>query len=233
MKMTANMVPIISKAEFDDHATAFLKKYCPEALTTPMAVPVNAIASDRMGLKVEYHSLSEDTSEFGQIFFTDGGAEIYLRDSDEYIYVPVTKGTIFLDPDLSFIRSKGSERYTLTHECVHWHLHRKYHMLNAVVEPGMAVAHRCPKDFEKREKKRTDIDWMEWQAEGIAAAILMPRDMFRYKVEELVSRWMTPEILKEAGCLIENHMISELALFFNVSQQAAKIRASELGCKFL
>lgn len=42
-------VPRISKAEFDDEATKFLSAYYPEALVSPMPVPIDEIARKSWG----------------------------------------------------------------------------------------------------------------------------------------------------------------------------------------
>lgn len=38
------LVPVIHKSKFDDIAAKFLTAYCPEALETPMPVPIMNIA---------------------------------------------------------------------------------------------------------------------------------------------------------------------------------------------
>lgn len=67
-----SLVPMISKAKFDDVAAEFLGDYYPEALAKPMPVPIVDIAR-KMGLRViTNHRLSEDFSIFGQMCFTSG-----------------------------------------------------------------------------------------------------------------------------------------------------------------
>ena len=60
-------VPHIWKSELDSEATAFLSKYYPDAIKTPMCVPIEKIATEIMHLKVVEHHLSEDLSILGQI----------------------------------------------------------------------------------------------------------------------------------------------------------------------
>ncbi|MDR1538128.1 MAG: hypothetical protein LBU32_09070 [Clostridiales bacterium] len=47
---TKNIVPIIHKDQLDNEATQFLERYCPEALATPMAVPIEHIILEKWGL---------------------------------------------------------------------------------------------------------------------------------------------------------------------------------------
>lgn len=68
-----SLVPVIPKYKFDDVATEFLEKYCPEALKKPLPVPILDIAKKKMGLRIvaDFH-LSEDFSVYGQMCFTSG-----------------------------------------------------------------------------------------------------------------------------------------------------------------
>ena len=62
------LVPVIHKSEFDDVAAEFLTAYCPEALETPMPVPIMKIARKKLGLIVcTKYRLSEDFSILGQM----------------------------------------------------------------------------------------------------------------------------------------------------------------------
>lgn len=73
----SSFVPHIWKSELDNEATAFLDKTYPQALKTPMCVPIEYIATEVMHLTVLEHNLSEDLSILGQMCFTDELAEIH------------------------------------------------------------------------------------------------------------------------------------------------------------
>lgn len=231
MKLSKNLVPILQKGEFDDVATSFLEKYCPQCLETPMAVPIEEIAIRAMGLQIKRMHLSEDLSILGQVFFSSGLAEIYKKDDDEYIFEQVEKGTIFIDPDVAIERNIGSERNTITHECVHWNIHRTYHSVQIMAGGERAVAFRCPTEppSERVNSKWTGEDWMEWQANGIAPKILMPKATFTSYVN---AHSLFPKTKEEKLGLIslyQDLLIEDLAEFFQVSKQSASIRLSELG----
>jgi hypothetical protein len=124
------LVPVIQKNEFDDVATEFLIAYCPEALKTPMAVPIMNIARKKLGLIVcTKYRLSEDFSILGQMCFNSGYVDVYLKETDEYIQLTVRRGTMFIDPDVAVLRNQGCFNNTVAHECVHWYKHRNYHLL--------------------------------------------------------------------------------------------------------
>ena len=211
MKLTSEFVPIISKKDFDTVATEFLTKYYPEALNRPMALPIQDIAIEKMDLCIEKVSITEDLEIFGQIFFNDGYAEVYISDTDEYIRKFVKKGTIFIDSNVYFMRNIGCERNTIAHECIHWFIHKPYHNLQILTGGDKAVACRClTKDKDdKFTENWSNEDWMEWQANNIAPRILMPKNIF---TEE--SKYKD---------------IDELAILFQVSKQSVVIRLDELG----
>lgn len=116
-------VPHIWKSELDTETTAFLTKYYPQALKTPMCIAIEKIAIEIMHLKVVEHHLSEDLSILGQMCFTDGMAEIYDPVNDEYREIFVKAGTMIIDPDTYAKRNLGSKRNTMAHECYHWFRH--------------------------------------------------------------------------------------------------------------
>ncbi len=223
-----SLVPGISKAQFDDVAVEFLKEYYPEALETPQAVPILEIAKKKMGLKVyTQYRLSEDFSIFGQMCFTSGLATIYDKEEDEYRDVKVRRGTMFIDPDTYMKRNYGCFNNTVSHECVHWYKHRNYHLYQSAVGNTKSIAFRCPVAESNEEFRREwdDEDWMEWQANGIAPRILMPKDMFI-----LAAKVFMDEGYKQFGNALKPWWLqNKLAAFFNVSKQSAGIRMSELG----
>lgn len=222
------LVPVIKKSEFDDVALEFLSEYCPEALETPMPVPIMDIARKKMGLIVcTKYRLSEDFSILGQMCFNSGYVDVYLKETDEYIQLAVRRGTMFIDPDVVELRNQGSFNNTVAHECVHWYKHRNYHLLAHVNDIKKIKKQRCPvaEPDESRKEKWTDEEWMEWQANGIAPRILMPRDMFIQAAGQ---------IREELSDIDDSYVLSytlknKLADFFQVSKQSAGIRMQELG----
>lgn len=224
-------VPRISKAEFDDEATAFLSSYYPEALKTPMAIPIEEIARKKLGLIVVERRLTEDFSILGQMCFTGGLTEIYDRENDEYREIKVRPGTMIIDPDTLTRRNLGSKRNTVAHECVHWVKHRNYQILASVADGKTALAFRCPTDIKNEtfNAEWTDEDWMEWQANGIAPRILMPKETVgsafeRLLVESRENPFIAANLMPPTRWIIE-----QIAAFYQVSKQSAEIRLKELG----
>ncbi|MCL5058312.1 MAG: hypothetical protein M1130_10075 [Actinobacteria bacterium] len=229
--ITNNLVPVISKAKFDDEATAFLSKYCPEALETPMAVPIKDIARKKLGLTILEKRLTEDFSILGQMCFTGGLAEIYDRENDEYHEIKVKAGTMIIDPDTLLKRNLGCMNNTIAHESVHWVKHRNYHILQSVLDGKSAVAFRCPAEQkdERFKKEWADEDWMEWHANGIAPRILMPIQTVGSTFERLMTESQANPFIAANLMPPTRWVIEQLADFYKVSKQSAEIRLKELG----
>lgn len=232
MTNLSKYVPHIWKSEFDAEATAFLSKYYPDALSTPMCVPIEHIATDVMHLTVLEHHLSEDLSILGQMCFTDGLAEIYDPVNDEYREILVKAGTMIIDPDTYAKRNLGSKRNTMAHESFHWHRHRLYHLMAAQLAGETKPVYRCPTEpkSENFKDEWTDEDWMEWQANNIAPRILMPKETVITVYETMAEQSLkNPFVAKKLRPQSE-WIIEQTAGFYKVSKQAAEIRLKELGC---
>ena len=221
------LVPYIHADELESAAEDFLKRYYPEALTTPMAIDPTLLAQ-RMGLTILAHGITPDCSVFGELFFADCDAELYDIKNDSIVTLPVKRGTIIVDPQNFFLRNLGSTNNTIIHECVHWDKHIKAFELERMYNDD-AQQIRCQVVGGIRESgARTETEWMEWQANCLAPRIQMPLRPFREKANQLIRdykiRFNTTELID----VIEK-VIDELEVFFCVSKTAAKIRMVDAG----
>ena len=226
-KYSGELVPIISRDAFENEATKFLEKYYPLALQEPVAVPIRKIAED-MGLSViEDSLLSSELDIFGLVVFEGGN----IKDKNKNIIIRNAKrGTVLIDPRVYYERTLGTVNFTIAHECFHWYRHQPYHalmkMLGANDELGKIIQCSIGSNAKDSEKWKA-VDWMEWQANGVAPRILMPTNTAKIKISELVEKYHI-HFDGTDGYLIEE-MISELADFYGLSKQAVKIRIREMG----
>ena len=228
---TPNFVPIISKRQMDTEAMRFLRQNFPEALRVPTPVPICDIAHS-MGLTLEHgYILSEDFRFFGQISFSDTKILVfdpeYGRMAEE---LAVRRGTILIDPDIFWERNDGCENFTVAHEVVHWKNHRLFADIKRLLYNDVYVAHRCPKPARIAwdiDKSWSDIEWLEWQANGIGARILMPRETLPAKISEIVAGF--PADLSADNREYYIKLIDELAKFYGTSRQTAKYRLRDMG----
>lgn len=226
-----NLTPRISKAEFDSEAIAFLQKYYPEALQSPMAIPIEYVARHRMGLRVVERRLTEDLSVLGQMCFTSGITEIYDLENDEYKVVKVRYGTMIIDPDIIRKRNAGCKNNTVAHECFHWYKHRDFYIATSIQDKRRAIKQRC--DYQEKSESTqtqwTDEDWMEWQARGIAPRILLPLSTFSIMVEHFIEEYSHNSNIRQMWFSKHAWVVNSLANFFNVSKQSVEIRLEEIG----
>ena len=231
-RFSYELLPIISNEDFDKEATHFLKKYYPMALQEPVSVPIRQIAEEIMHLDIiEDMRLSEKLSVFGIVVFEDGK----IVGSDKKVLISKAKrGTMYIDPRVYYEKTYGTVNSTIAHECYHWHRHQPYHalmkMLGVKDEIGKAI--RCAiKPNEKDKDKWNAVDWLEWQANGVALHILMPEKTCRIKIENLFAEYVNNADSKDKQLALKE-VVSELAQFYGVSLQAAKSRMRQLGYTF-
>lgn len=89
-------------------------------------------------------------------------------------------------------------------------------------------------NINRRNSLYTDHDWMDWQADYMASALLMPKSTFRSAAQNILRQasitegYITKGISNDWDRSIEA-ISFELAKIFQVSVQAAKIRCNKLG----
>lgn len=223
LKLSKDWVPYIRKKDFDAIAEKFLRKYYPQALTQPTPVPVETIVSE-MGLSIHQEKLTIDNSVFGKMVFKDTDVEVI--EDEQLVSEHFNKGSILVDKDVVFKRNVGS----VIHECVHWELHKVFHEVKMVLDKDHSQVSSWTEENLADSSMWTSLDWMEWQANGIAPRILMPKVQTRIKIRELFQTLtlVNPDISRSE---LVQEVVDNLATFFEVSRQAAKIRMIDLGFK--
>jgi hypothetical protein len=225
--LSGSLVPYISRDMLEDEAEDFLRRFYPEALRAPIPLPVEAVAG-RMGLKAQSACLSKSHTIFGAMCFDTCSTKLYDEDTDTYISVTISEKTIIYDPGVFFMRSLGSVRNTVIHECVHWDKHKKAFDLQKLYNPDSCTIRCSVVEGTRTDNERSPEDWMEWQANALAPKILMPFRMAKTKAEAIIARNKQTSHMGELSDIIET-VISEMADFFQVSKISAKIRMIDLG----
>lgn len=219
------MIPYIGADDYDAVAEEFLDKYYPEALEEPMPIEINQLL-ENMALKLCYAPMGESTF-----------AKMYFRESEELIYTGAVEtetaviepGTILVNREMSVFRNEGSLANGIIHECVHADLHSSFFELQKILNPDIKAI-ECMIDDHLAEESELSKAYghMERHANAIAPRVLMPARMTRKKIEELLIEYHigNPHMTETK---ITSTVIDELASFFHVSKQAAKIRMIDLG----
>lgn len=223
-RRAGELVPFLSEEMLEHTAEEFLVKYCPQTLQDPMVVPVNGIIN-QMGLVVKTEKLPDNI--FGQIYFSDVQVSFYDDDGFQNNR-QVGQGTILLNTE--FVNSRGQEsvNFSFIHECVHWEKHRKYMYLLQLMDQSTSNYIECPNSLEEMRSLSWDFRRMEWQANNLAARILVPTSTAEKKFKQLLDEikgeqptWREAVVMEEA--------VKRLAKTYQVSNETAKYRVIQLG----
>ena len=224
--MSDSLVPVINKEQLEQEATEFLRRHYKKALLQPMWLDPAELAAG-MGLTVKRQRITEDCSVFGQIYFKDTDAMVYDEDKGCEVPLPVTRGTIIVDPDVAFQRNLGAYNNTIVHECVHWDLHKKAFELERLFNDDASQI-KCKVVGGIAGRSTEATKWMEWQANALAPRIQMPYAMFKRKASELIREYRDKLGVFEL-CELMPFVIEDIAAFFVVSRTAAKLRMIDIG----
>ena len=226
----------IRRDQLDEIAGAVLSEYAPEVLVKPQPLRIGDIAQEQLGLTLQYQNLSPNGEISGLVSFGDTKFDCY-DDLFRPIELSIADGTILIDKSLSNDRLYPRRRYTITHEFSHRLLHRSYRdpsrsQFNFRKNRNPLIACRSS-DIERSNEPRSinsDSEWEEWQADGLAAALLMPRSTFsKLAIDYIRSRtdrqFMPRNIQKD----VFNEIVTRLSNVFVVSRQATIIRLKVLN----
>ncbi|MGR6836728.1 ImmA/IrrE family metallo-endopeptidase [Syntrophomonas erecta] len=238
-----NGVPILSKDEIEYIAEAVLQDYNPKLLDNPGVLDVEHFSECYASLEMDYQDLTHDRSILGMTVFNNCYIPVYDPENDRAKKIPVDEGTILIDNSLLEDDQLRRGRFTLGHEASHWLLHRQIYVVNKnqislfddLEEEKQPVIKCRTTDIECVGKKRlvTDDDWMEWQADYMASALLMPKKAFSKLVEGELKSAGIDDGYYQIGTDFEKDLWAdvlgyELADTFEVSVTAAKIRLRNL-----
>jgi len=205
-----HLIPRLQKDDWREaEAKRFLIRYCPEALTTPMPVPIRSIMEEKMGLTIVTDIQLIGDNYYGQVMFRNDDELVMNSAGDDIMIVPYKRGTVLIDGEKVFLYGTGFGNFTLAHEAYHWFAHRAY------VDFHRLVGEQSDSSYNG-SSRYSSSDILEIQANAMASRILMPKEMFLKKYRELY----------EAD---SSTAVASLASFFEVSYSAAVIRLSQLG----
>lgn len=224
-------LPIICKSEFDDLAEQILMEYMPDVLKFPKAVDIRYLAENCIIVDILEEKLCLDNL-LG--FITFANMVIPISDDRE---IEVPEGTIIVDIRLH--QNVTRWRFTVAHELAHWILHRAYHcrdkrIYNFRIQGYSYVACRTDKtELGKKNPKvaKTDDEWAEWQADNLAAALLMPKTTFIHVARQMLCKYGFKELYLVSGKEVKNgvKVVREIADIFQVSMRAVRIRMRTFG----
>lgn len=214
------LVPYLSKNELDTAAMEMLHEYYPEALENPMKLNVRQLA-ENMGFQVRVARLSPDDSKLGSIYFEDTQIKYYK--GGQIRKATVKANTILVDMQAHENRNRNTND-TVVHECVHAYLHYLFYYLQSLYHSFLNQNAPEFEDVAVGKSEDDPIRWVEYQAIHMTPRVRMPLNQTTVKAEELFIRYRNyPEPIAF------EHVIADLADFYDVSRIAARNRLVELG----
>ena len=226
--LSQDLVPYLYEEAIEKNAEDFLKRNYPKALLQPMPLPVEEIV-EKMGMKMYFAPMPDNI--FGMTYFAEETVSVY----DDIIHkneieIVTAPGTMLINPDVYFMGNIGTANNTIIHECVHWDRHRRAFELQKLLQ-GECNHISCEiveGEYNGIGADESALKWMEWQANQLAPRILMPAEMTKRKLNDLLIGNYQNDKRERYSVHLEN-AIYQLASYFQVSVLAAKLRAIELG----
>lgn len=206
--------------DYDRVAEKFLKEYYPEAFD---GIAINPkIVIERMGLNIEYKSISETGNTFAMIAFEDMTIKTYIwKNSINYTIedYDVKANTIVMDDGIhELIQDSYKDNFTKIHECVHNFKDKKYYFFNKLFNNSSAGIF-CNVNRYDNDK----VKWIEVQANNITSRILIYKDTIERKIRDYKKSH------KLGDAYDYKNMFDYLREYFKCSIQALRIRLISLG----
>ncbi|WP_405744492.1 ImmA/IrrE family metallo-endopeptidase [Anaerovibrio slackiae] len=236
-RQNRNGVPILSEQNLEDIGENLTGDFCPEVLTEPQEVDIDAFAEIYMGLNQDIQYLSHNGVYLGMMVFNDTDMlPVFDPVAHEARYISESAGTVVIEKSLLDDDSQLHRyRFTMAHEAAgHAVLHKAYHsrqhnpnQVNLFNDSTPWV--QCRKDMAIAPSRstRSDTDWMEWQANTLGSIVLMPRKSVKLLMTDYENKLNDMQGLRRS--FIIGDMIDQVSSVFNVSRQAALIRLKKLG----
>jgi hypothetical protein len=177
---------------------------------------VDRLATSYLGLGMLYISLSGERDILGLTTYSNVDVDLGNR----VLHIP--SNTCVIDSQL-FEKSRTDKptrmrlRFTLAHECAHQILYRM-----EPPSPNHYARLQSNRAYSFRELKSSE-DWNEWQANALAAALLMSPNAVREAQQERLTRF--GRFLNRPDMDALNRLTDK----FQVSNQAMLIRLQQLG----
>ncbi len=229
-KVKSNGVPILSKAEIDGIGEQYVNAFCPGVLSHPAPVDIESFVENYLSITPDYQYLSSNGIYLGMTVFNDTNkVPIFDPGTGRAEYISAKARTIIIDNRLLEENQQHRYRFTLGHEAGHDIFHSAFFGYNpdqlTLFDMGTVPMIQCRTDCSSTNKKMPkfwdDHDWMEWHANRLSSAILMPRSAVERLVEGVRS--------ERRDSIRRATMVFAVAETFDVSFEAAMYRLKDLG----
>lgn len=231
LRVKENGVPILSKAEIDVIGERFVRDFQPEVLAHPAPVDIEGFIEFYLGMTPDYQFLSHNGVYLGMTVFNDTNkVPVYDPVNHRADYISAKARTVIIDNRLLDESQKHRYRFTLGHEGGHDILHSGFFSYDPnqtslfdseVIAPMIQCRVENTASDRRDTRKWNDRDWMEWQANHLSAAILMPKTPIMEMAKHHGDKLKYPPSM--------GLFIAQISTVFDVSITAATNRLKDLG----
>ena len=187
----------MSRKEIDLIGENLVGDFMPDALETPQEIDIDSFAQNYLGMDQDFQYLSHCGVYLGMTVFnyTDK-VPVYDPQRECADYISAKAHTVIIDKTLLAENQEHRYRFTMGHEASHEFLHKEYFaydpnqmtIFDYIGEAPIPMV-QCRIDTKKMDARNseiwTDKDWMEWHANALYSAILMPVPMVRQVAESV------------------------------------------------
>jgi len=212
----------LSHQDLKDMAVQLLVDYYGTKSLPLKRFDVDDFARNYMRLAVRFADLSAaPRTVLGATAYTD--TILKLNPDDPSTYMPIKEGTVFLSDTLRPKNQDSRRRFTLAHECSH----QAIYLLNP--EAFVLCDCRTPGQAYSLRELATANDWAEWQANALAAELLMSPHLI-YALVRRYSEGKPLRIYPDGRLLFrERRIVRQMTQFLGVSRTALMIQLQQLS----
>ena len=233
----------LSKTDIEQIASDYLATYNRSLLEYPQILDIDEFAENYLGINLDFAELSNNGSVLGMIAFSDCVISAFDPDQNGIRYLAVSAGTAVID-SIVMAEHEYRGRFTIAHECAHWIIHRPVHLVypnqmemrldQVTIDESKAIICRRNRTSGGDNGTRLISDWREWQADYLAACLLMPALAAKNLTKTIKSKYrdFSRFSLRHSNGsehdLLTASLINEVSETFQVSCQAAEVRLKQL-----
>lgn len=217
-------MPYLSRTDIEEIAQRVIHQYMQAFVQKKHLcynIDVNKLTS-LLGYTIDYQYLTRDSSILGKTASDKIWITVYDSDNTEMLYELDGK-TILIEKRLLFSpRNIGRKNFTIAHELAH-------QIINHAFPESYGVNCRVFCDYRRSVKpKKKVVDWHEWQADTLAASLLLPLDaitdaMFIFGLGEKM------KVLSKKYSQYNYERFCDMAEYLQVSKTALAYRMEQLG----
>ncbi len=215
------MARYLSRADLSRIAGKYIDQYYTRfgiSKDAPEPIDPERLASAVLGLNVKMLPLCSDGSVLGLTVFQRCGFTVTLGDGTKLVEIFMPKDVV-IDSALAADGCTGCRNFTIAHEAAH-------QILADLFPNDYGKAVKCRGHIAYRERNGQP-SWEEWQANTLAAELLMPTFLVNAEIER-AALCLPNGILYKSASDPNYEKILEMAVRMGVSWSAIKIRLQQM-----